>query len=352
MDNNPHIRYIIPDRSYSHIVKKDIHKLAATLGFSPKRLADIDIIAAEIISNLNKHTPEGELLVKSFQNNDGRTGLEILNIDQGPGIKDLPEMLKDGSSTTRTLGHGLGAIRRLSDEFDIYSIPGWGTILLSRVYLSVERGARKPSKLSVNTLMLPKKGESFCGDGWKSIIHKTEHKIIALDGLGHGPEAHKASEAAIKEFTGIKKATPAETIRILHHKIRGTRGAVGMVFHINTFTNTIYFSGLGNITARVIGHEKNKNCISYNGIIGYSIPNTINTNQIHWQNNETLIIHSDGLKSRWDLAHLPDILDRDGSIVAAALHKDFSRLTDDLLVIVVKNHCMIPSPALSRPEKI
>jgi anti-sigma regulatory factor (Ser/Thr protein kinase) len=352
MDNNHHIRYLIPDRSYSNIVKREIHKLAVALGFSSKKLAEIDIIAAEIISNLNKHTPEGELLVKSLQNIDGRAGLEILSIDQGPGIEDLSEMLKDGNSTTGSLGQGLGAINRFSDEFDIYSLPGWGTILLSRVFISPFKLNVKPSAISINTIMLPKRGEAFCGDGWKVITRNGEHIIIALDGLGHGPEAHKASEAAIKEFTAIKKSTPAETIRILHRQIRGTRGAVGMIFHINTLNNALAFAGLGNISARIIGHEKNKNCISYNGIIGHNIPNTLNTNHIQWQRNETLIINSDGLKSRWDLGHLPDILYHDGSILSAALYKDFSRGSDDLLIIVVKNQRMMSSLAPDSQDKI
>src|SRR5690606_20681455 len=101
--------------------------------------------------------------------------------------------------------------------------------------------------------------------------------------------------------------------------------------------NTFSYAGLGNISARIIGHERNKNCISYNGIIGHSIPNTLNSNHADLQKNETMIINSDGLKSRWDIAHLPEILKHDGSILAAALYKDFSRKTDDLLVIVIKN---------------
>jgi anti-sigma regulatory factor (Ser/Thr protein kinase) len=337
MDNSPHVRYVLPDRSYSSIVKKEIHKLALSRGFTSSRVGEIDIIAAEIISNLNKHTPEGELLVKGIQTLDGRNGLEIISIDNGPGIKDPSGMLADGKSTTRTLGLGLGAIKRLSDEFDIYSLQGWGTILLSRVYVNRIADAGKLSKLSINTVMLPKSGQDLCGDGWKTIRYSIERRIIALDGLGHGPEAHNASEAAIEEFVKIKNATPAETIKILHQKIRNTRGAVGMVFHINMIANTIAFAGLGNISARIIGQDKNKNCISYNGIIGYIIPNTLNTNHISWQRHETLIIYSDGIKNRWDLSHLPNILYRDGSMLAAAIYKEFSRNTDDLLVIVVKN---------------
>jgi anti-sigma regulatory factor (Ser/Thr protein kinase) len=336
MDNAPHIKHIVPDRSYANVVKKETHRLAVSMRFTPKRLAETDIIVSEIISNNSKHAIEGELLVKAFCDMNERCGLELISIDRGPGIGNLGEMLKDGISTTRTLGSGLGAIMRLSDEFDIYSLPGWGTILLSRIYLTGKNEKKNDSRISVNAVMLPKKGEVLCGDGWTVSRKSFEYKLIALDGLGHGPEANKASVKATNEFLTINQATPAETIRILHEKINKTRGAVGMVMHFNSLTNMISYAGLGNISARIIGFDKNKNCISYNGIIGHTIPNTVHTNQTTLQYNETLIIHSDGLKSRWELNHLPNILNHDGSVIAGAIYKDFSRNTDDLLIIVLK----------------
>src|SRR5690554_6229677 len=136
MDNAPHIKLTLPDRSYSSSVKKEIHRLATGLGLTGKKIAETDIIVSEMISNINKHTPEGEILVKTFIDQEGRTRLEIISVDNGPGIENLQEMLVDGKSTTHTLGQGLGAIQSLSDEFDINSLPGWGTILLSRIFIS------------------------------------------------------------------------------------------------------------------------------------------------------------------------------------------------------------------------
>ena len=336
MDNTPHIRYSLPDRSYSGGIKKDIHRLAESIGFSGRRLGETDIVVAEIISNIIKHSQEGEILVKIVYDMHGRQGLEILSIDRGPGIENLAEMLKDGISTTHTLGQGFGAIKRLSDIFDIYSLPGWGTILLSRIFMTFKSSEQKKETVVINTLMLPKTGEKVCGDGWKVVGENKEFKLIALDGLGHGPEAHKATTAAIDEFITLTNVTPAETIKILHKKLKGTRGVVGLVIHLNSMTKMVTYAGLGNMSARIIGMDKNKSCISYNGIIGYTMPNTMHSNQVNFERNETLIIYSDGLKSRWEFNQLPDILNHDGSILAASLYKDFTRNTDDLLVIVVK----------------
>ena len=49
-------------------------------------------------------------------------------------------MMQDGMSTTNTMGHGLGSIKRLSDTFELYSQPGWGTIILSRIYNEPKAG--------------------------------------------------------------------------------------------------------------------------------------------------------------------------------------------------------------------
>jgi anti-sigma regulatory factor (Ser/Thr protein kinase) len=64
----------------------------------------------------------------------GNNGVEVISIDNGPGIADIKKMMVDGSSTKQTLGNGLGAIQRLSDKFDIYSQKDWGTIILSRIF--------------------------------------------------------------------------------------------------------------------------------------------------------------------------------------------------------------------------
>jgi serine/threonine-protein kinase RsbT len=68
----------------------------------------------------------------------GRVGLEMLVADNGPGIKDLEQAMTDGYSTTGGLGTGLGAARRLSDEFEIDSQPGGGTRILIRSWRMTE----------------------------------------------------------------------------------------------------------------------------------------------------------------------------------------------------------------------
>ena len=58
---------------------------------------------------------------------EGCLGLEIIAVDNGPGIEDIEKALEDGFSTGGGLGIGLGGVRRLMDEFEIQSKVGEGT---------------------------------------------------------------------------------------------------------------------------------------------------------------------------------------------------------------------------------
>ena len=105
-----HVCFTVADRSYFAILKKEIHAIAVKGGFSGTKLGEVDIIVAEMVSNLVKHAGGGRLLVKLVEEQH-IDGIEFISIDDGDGIADVTKMMTDGASTTNTLGHGLGAIR-------------------------------------------------------------------------------------------------------------------------------------------------------------------------------------------------------------------------------------------------
>jgi hypothetical protein len=88
----------------------------------------------------------------------------VLAVDNGPGIADLDACLRDGMSTAGTAGTGLGALRRLSDEFDVWSMPGNGALFFMRLW----RDEPPPGlcRIEVGALTVPLAGEDVCGDGW------------------------------------------------------------------------------------------------------------------------------------------------------------------------------------------
>lgn len=335
MVNRTHVAFKADDRSYFAILKKEIHAIAVTAGFSERKLGEIDIIIAETVSNLVKHAGGGQILVKLVEEN-GLQGIEIISIDNGPGMTDVSRMVADGVSTKNTLGQGLGAMKRLSDLFQVYSLKDWGTIILIRVFENELPPFTKPPKWEIKSVILPKPGEVECGDGFFSTVTQDHIKLFLGDGLGHGQEAAKAVMQAGDAFTQCKDVEPAEIIRYLNAAVKKTRGLVGTVAVFSIKEKVWRICGVGNISTKINSPSNAKNYMSYNGIIGLNVPNTLNSQEVAYETGQHLIMCSDGLKSRWDTIKYPAILRYDLSVAAASLLKDFARNTDDMSVVVCK----------------
>lgn len=329
-----HISYPASDRSYFALLRKGIHKQALVAGFNEKKIAHLDLIVAEITSNLGKHTTGGEVLCAVLGSGNGQY-IEIISIDNGRGMPDVAAMMKDGVSTANTLGNGLGSIKRLSDFFCIYSLKDWGTILLSRIYKDNKEDV-KAGAISVYPIVLAKPGETLSGDGLMYKQTERYFKMLLLDGLGHGPEANKAVVEANNNFKLCPSQDPVDIIRFLHGPLKKTRGGVGTVLVYDIMESTLKIAGVGNIASRTLSATDFKNVMSYNGIIGHNIPNTMNSHVVSGKDFRFVILCSDGIKSRWDLTKYPLIIRFDPTIIAAAIYKDFGRLTDDMSVAIVK----------------
>ncbi len=86
----------------------------------------------------------------------------------------------------------------------------------------------------------------------------------------------------------------------------------------------------------MIGPVTSRNHMSYNGIVGHNIPGTMNDQQYSAEHYNQMILCSDGIKTRWDLAKYPLIQKYDGALISAAIYKDHARRTDDMSVVVAK----------------
>lgn len=100
--------------------------LAVELGFSAVDSTLIATAISELARNIVSYAGTGEITLKTIQNST-RQGILIVAADEGPGIHDLRQALRDGFSTSGSLGLGLPGVRRLMDEFEIASQPGQGT---------------------------------------------------------------------------------------------------------------------------------------------------------------------------------------------------------------------------------
>ena len=126
-------RFAIGEPSEIAAARRAGTTLARRIGFDDVRAGQLAIVISEAATNIVKHAGHGEILLRKVTRG-GASGIEVLAIDKGPGMRNVAQYMEDGQSTAGTYGVGLGAIRRLSQEFDLYSLPGLGTVLMMVVW--------------------------------------------------------------------------------------------------------------------------------------------------------------------------------------------------------------------------
>jgi serine/threonine-protein kinase RsbT len=110
--------------------------MASKIGFSSTDQISIATAISELSRNIVEYAREGEIVIGLVRAQDnGQAGIQIIARDNGPGINDVGLAMKDGYSTSRSLGLGLPGTKRLMDEFEIDSKPGKGTRVTIRKWL-------------------------------------------------------------------------------------------------------------------------------------------------------------------------------------------------------------------------
>ncbi len=328
---NTSVRLVVQDLSQVAQARRTVTALAQELGFDESDSGRASLVASEMATNSAKHAGGGSILARPLSD-----GLELMAVDQGPGMADTAECLRDGFSTAGSAGTGLGAIRRLSDTFDIFSRFGAGTVVLGRLHH--RRLPPGPSHFRVGAVSLPIDGETLSGDGWMCCDGADSLRVAIFDGLGHGPEANAAAKAAVAFMTPERSEPPALLLQRIHLGIRHTRGAAGSVYDLHAIGGLIRYAGVGNITTTIISEAdvaRGRQLMSHNGTLGHLATRFQEFSQ-PWLRSDLLILSSDGLTNRWDLSRYPGLSTRDPAVIAAVLWRDFSRGRDDVTVVVIR----------------
>ncbi|GGM60953.1 transcriptional regulator [Micromonospora sonchi] len=310
-------------------VRRAAERLGDQLGLPAGRVADLAIVAAELTSNLIKHAEDGMLLLRPVRR-ELDAGVELIAIDAGPGMADLTGSVRDGHSTAGTLGIGLGAIVRKASWFDAYSRPGRGTVIAVRV-LAAEDATRP----WVGGLTRPLTGQTVSGDGQAWRIVGDRRQVLVTDGLGHGPLA-AATDAALTAFRDAPAASPADVVGHLHRSLAHTRGAALAVAEPDPAAGVLRYAGLGNIGGHVVtGEGRRRGLVSLPGIAGHQHP-AIRQYDYPFAPDSLLIMHTDGVADRWQLADYPGLAGRSPLVVAATLLRDAGVRRDDAGVLVAR----------------
>ena len=473
---------------------------AALAGLDERRTAAAALVATELATNLLKHAEGGQVLIEVVapparrEGREGSRAVQIAAIDHGPGIADVPAALRDGFSTGRSLGAGLGTCRRLSDDFALHSVPGRGTVAVARVS-TTPRGGEVPVRpadgvfaggqwpggeppfgavacggltghptvsgeapgfagqtqgttggpapavgraqgagqgpyeapgqalpgtgtpappaapghaprrtgppvrqapahgvahagtpgtdsasrtapshgladagadpigrtapvggsadsasgprhrslpvagVRAGGVNIPYGGAEYSGDAWAWVRAGDRVTLMLADGLGHGPEAARASSAAVAALHRWAHLSPAESLGRLHDALKGTRGAAVALAQLDLSAGRLRFAGIGNVGARLHTGGSWHALLSRPGIVGVHRPATLREEEADWTDDPLLILHTDGLPSRWTPPSGPGLPAADPAVAAAVTIRDASSparpVRDDTAVAVL-----------------
>jgi anti-sigma regulatory factor (Ser/Thr protein kinase) len=325
----------VDDRSQVGEVRRTAVGMARQLGLDEEDQGRVALVLTEALNNTVNHGGGGQVVLRPISNS--RPGVEALIIDKGPGIRNVELALRDGYSTAGTPGTGLGAVARVADGFDIYSVAGQGTALLARVYArgGVADRSRYIPSMETGTVCLPRSGETACGDAWA--LKRTAERVILIvaDGLGHGPDAAAASMEAIRVFRKSLSLAPADIVAEIHGALRSTRGAAVAVAALDPSRKEIRYAGVGNIAGSIVSATGTRSMVSHNGTAGHEV-RKIQQFQYDWPAGALVIMQSDGLQTHWRIDRYPGLVTRDPALIAGVLYRDFTRGRDDVTVLAVR----------------
>ena len=330
------VRILVEENSKTAQARRTAREMALELGMDEGGAERVAIVATEACTNLLKHASGGQILLQTTtEESDAIPALELLAVDQGPGMSNLEQCLQDGFSTGSSPGQGLGAIQRMSKQSDIYTLPGKGTAVLARWWLS-QNGWKPAGTFRLGAVNVSMPGEEVCGDAWGSARNGQDLVILVADGLGHGTEARLASTEAVRQLYDNPDLPPKALLTRIHQALRSTRGAAVAIAHIDGVRGKLTFAGVGNISARIYaGSQGRQNLVSLNGTAGHQC-DRIQDFSYSWPEDGLLVLHSDGLSTGTGLETYTGLAARDPALIAGVLYRDFCRGRDDATVVVAK----------------
>ncbi|TNC99584.1 MAG: hypothetical protein FD121_80 [Gallionellaceae bacterium] len=317
------------------LLRSKLVAITRRLGVDTLKQENMLLVASELVSNNVKHAG-GRGLVQLWKQ-PGNV-LDLLSLDFGPGIANLAVAEEDGYSTASTLGKGLGAIRRLSDESYIYTQQArtgqskrWtGTVILARFYLKRENKEVK-SGFKFGLFSRSLSDERYNGD---RIYLQRAGKMLRwlhLDGLGHGEEAQAATADLAAHL--INYESPETILALVDRQLVNTRGAVAITGEIDLAKCNLRISGVGDMSAHIYDHEQIQHVAFAPGILGRE-HRSATVLQSDFGKKCVIVTASDGIRRNWDTANFAGLFNQHPQLIAYTLGNIMGRISDDQSVCV------------------
>lgn len=158
--------------------------------------------------------------------------------------------------------------------------------------------------------------------------------LMLIDVLGHGANARTVAVRANTWLDEHHAEPLSNMISGLHGHLAGTRGAVAAICKFETDTGILQYTGVGNIALRIVGRQS-ASLVLPDGVLGYGVLHaSVHSMKIY--PGTTLIMHSDGISTHFDILECPEILFKPAKEISEALLDRFGMKDDDASCIAMK----------------
>jgi len=307
----------IQDNTHLLAFENQLTELLMPLELKTAEQKKIHVALEHLRQNVLSHHLTGRLIATMSNTLEHGPVVNLLFLDRDPGIP----------------GHGFRPFEDLQGFDLIQRHTSRKDRRVHLLRLAIHSKQRAGTTGRSGSLVLPVKSAEPCGDAWTSADLGKQCKVVLIDGLGHGPEAAKAAEKAVSLFQQLKFFAPGEILEQMHYKMFDTRGAAVAIAQIDPENRRLKYSGLGNISARILSPERTTFLTSKIGTVGMEA-GQISEFDYPIPLQATLVMHTDGIRQSWYAEDYLPLLTRDPLLFAGVLYHDQQVDRDDSGVVI------------------
>lgn len=344
------VAYAIRDYTDLKLAMSQANRLPMlTEATEPDRAALVTIVA-ELGTNILKYARNGYISLRRLEQPEG-VDIEVVAEDEGPGIESVALALQEHYSTGSSLGLGLPAVKRMSDDLRIESVHGKGLKVVAlkrisgkpwRAHSANASAALVPSpqavadkRLDVGECVRPMRNQSACGDATIYILVPGGALLAIADATGHGTSAGQVAHRVRAVLSVMPDPSRLSAcLEALHHALKLSVGAAVGLLHLDFATRLVRYLGVGNTgILRVQGEHWRP--ISREGVLGQRLPTPYEQTAV-LEPNDVIVMWTDGVSEHGLQAQVRHIVDKSASDIARELVMRAGKPYDDAGVLVLK----------------
>lgn len=183
-----------------------------------------------------------------------------------------------------------------------------------------------------------REGEDMSGDHY--LIWRVSNRVLiaVVDGIGHGPEAARASRMAVSVLEAHAEESLVSLFALCHKELRNTRGVVMSMAAFDGTDDSMAWLGVGNVGARLLRTDKTsmyseEELLTYSGVVGHEMPPVLIFSVLPIFKGDVLILVTDGISHEFTKGVHTG---RSAHQIANDILSKHSKGTDDALVMVAK----------------